>query len=96
MRASAHHPWGGSRRVSDAFQLSPEAREQRASRWGGRKTYSNRGDVGKIGGDTGSVDDIVQGELVNVRASLQQKREGLFNTISPVLERKRKKKWRES
>lgn len=47
--------------------------------------------MGKIGGDTGSVDDIVQGELVDVRASLQQKREGLLDTISPVLERKRKK-----
>lgn len=38
--------------------------------------------MGKVGSDTGSVDDIVQCKLVNVRASLQQEREGLITTIS--------------
>lgn len=32
----------------------------------------------KIGSDTGSVDNIVQGKLVNEGRGLQQKRKGLF------------------
>lgn len=39
--------------------------------------YSSGGDVGKIGGDTGSVDDIVESELVNVGAQLEKERERL-------------------
>jgi hypothetical protein len=30
------------------------------------------GDVGKVGGHAGSVDDIVEGELVDERASLEE------------------------
>lgn len=33
--------------------------------------------MGKIGSDTGGVDDIVEGELIDERAELQQQREGL-------------------
>jgi hypothetical protein len=33
--------------------------------------------VREIGSDTGGVDDIVQGELVNVRRGLEEEREGL-------------------
>jgi hypothetical protein len=40
-------------------------------------TYGNGGDVGQIGSDTGGVDDIVEGKLVNQRRGLQQEREGL-------------------
>lgn len=47
--------------------------------------------MGKIGGDTGGVDDIVQGELVDMRASLQQKRERLYKTISPISPGKEKR-----
>jgi hypothetical protein len=34
--------------------------------------------VGQIGSNTGSVDDIVEGELVNQRRGLQEEREGLL------------------
>lgn len=30
------------------------------------------GDVGKVGGHTGGVDDIVEGEVVDVRAGLEE------------------------
>jgi hypothetical protein len=40
-------------------------------------TYGARRDVREIGSDTGGVDDIVQGELVNVRRGLEEEREGL-------------------
>lgn len=33
--------------------------------------------MGQIGSDTGGVDDIVEGKLVNQRRGLQQEREGL-------------------
>jgi hypothetical protein len=33
--------------------------------------------VGEVSRDTGSVDDIVEGKLVNQRGSLEQEREGL-------------------
>ena len=42
-------------------------------------TYSDRGDVREIRSDTGGVDDIVEGEFIDERASLQQKRERLAN-----------------
>lgn len=46
--------------------------------WGNLgSTYGARGDVGEIGSDTGGVDDIVKGELVNVRRGLEEEREGL-------------------
>lgn len=41
--------------------------------------------MGQIGSDAGGVDDIVQSELINVRASLQQKREGLFRMFRLAL-----------
>lgn len=34
----------------------------------------------KVGGNTGSVDNIVESKLVNVRASLEEQREGLNRT----------------
>jgi hypothetical protein len=43
----------------------------------GSRTYGHGGDVGEIGGDTGGVDHIVQSELIDERARLQQQREGL-------------------
>lgn len=43
----------------------------------GLVTYGNGGDVREVSGDTGSVDDIVEGKLVNQRGSLEQEREGL-------------------
>ena len=39
--------------------------------------YSDGGDVGKIGSDARGVDDIVEGELINVGGELQKKRERL-------------------
>jgi hypothetical protein len=43
----------------------------------GLVTYGTGGDVRQIGSNTGSVDDIVEGELVNQRRGLQEEREGL-------------------
>lgn len=40
-------------------------------------TYGNGRDVGQVSRDTGSVDDIVEGELVNQRGGLEQERERL-------------------
>lgn len=40
-------------------------------------TYSGRGDVGKVSGNTGGVDNIVERELVDQRRGLQEEREGL-------------------
>jgi hypothetical protein len=37
------------------------------------KTYCWRGDVRQVGTDAGSVDHIVEGEIVDERADLQQK-----------------------
>ena len=37
-----------------------------------RDSYCNGGDVGKIGGHAGCVDDIVERKLVEIRASFQQ------------------------
>lgn len=42
-----------------------------------RCTYGGGGDVRQVGRDTGGVDDIVEGELVDEGAELQQQREGL-------------------
>ena len=41
--------------------------------------YGDGGDVGQIGGDTWSVDDIVKSELLDERAGLEEEREGLAN-----------------
>jgi hypothetical protein len=43
-------------------------------------TYRVGGDVRQIGRDTGGVDDIVQGELVNQRGELEEKGQRLSNT----------------
>jgi hypothetical protein len=43
--------------------------------------------VRKVGSDTGSVNNIIQGELINQRTSLQEERERLLETISRSLER---------
>lgn len=40
-------------------------------------TYRLGGDVGQVGSDTGSVHNIVQGELVNERGEAQKKGERL-------------------
>lgn len=40
-------------------------------------TYSDGGNVGEIGSDARGVDDIVEGELINVGGELQKKRERL-------------------
>ena len=42
-------------------------------------TYSDGGDVREIGSNTRSVDNIVEGKLVNKRAGLQEERQGLAN-----------------
>ena len=47
-------------------------------RWLVGLAYGNGRDVGKIGGNTRGVDDIVEGELINVGGQLQEKREGLI------------------
>lgn len=44
---------------------------------GGREAYGNGGDVREIGGDTGSVDNIVEGELIDERAGLEEEGERL-------------------
>jgi len=41
--------------------------------------YGNGGDVGEIGGDTWGVDNIVESELVDKRASLHEEGERLAN-----------------
>jgi hypothetical protein len=40
-------------------------------------TYGNRGDVREISSNTGGVDNIVEGKVINERASLQQEGERL-------------------
>jgi hypothetical protein len=40
-------------------------------------TYSHGGDMAQIGGDAGGVDDIVEGELVDERAGLEEEGQGL-------------------
>ena len=40
-------------------------------------TYGNGGDVREIGSDTGGVDNIVEGELVDERAGLEEEGERL-------------------
>jgi hypothetical protein len=40
-------------------------------------TYSHGGDMAQIGGDAGGVDDIVEGELVDKRAGLEEEGQGL-------------------
>jgi hypothetical protein len=42
-------------------------------------TYRAGGNVRQIGGDTGGVDDIVQGKLVNERGELEQQGQRLSN-----------------
>ena len=44
------------------------------------KTYRWRGHVREVGADAGSVDHIVEGELVDKRTDLQQKGQWLFNS----------------
>ena len=51
-----------------------------ATRALGMKTYGVGGDVGEVGSDTGSVDDIVQGELINQRAELEEEGQGLLSS----------------
>ena len=43
-------------------------------------TYSDGGDVREIGSNTRSVDNIVEGKLVNKRAGLQEERQRLYRT----------------
>ena len=45
-------------------------------------TYSLGGDVREVGGDTGSIDDIVKRQLIDERAGLQKKGERLTNASS--------------
>lgn len=47
-------------------------------------TYSDGGDVREIGSNTRSVDNIVEGKLVNKRAGLQEERQGLYRTTMKV------------
>lgn len=44
-----------------------------------RKTYRSGRDVRKIGSNTGGVDNIVESQLINMRASLQKQRQRLGN-----------------
>ena len=48
------------------------------------------GDVGEVGGHAGSVDDIVEGELVNERASLKKEGQRLRGDVSECALRERK------
>lgn len=64
--------------AGDFLQLWSELLVQAKPRSRRIGTYSNRGDVRKVGSDTGSVHNIVQGKLINQRASLQEERERLF------------------
>jgi hypothetical protein len=48
-------------------------------------TYRGAGDVGEVGRNAGRVDDIVERELVNQRAGLEQQRERLEIWISETL-----------
>jgi hypothetical protein len=41
-------------------------------------TYGNGGDVREISGNTGGVDHIVESQLVDQRAGLEEEREGLL------------------
>lgn len=41
-------------------------------------TYGNGGDVRQISGNTGGVDHIVESQLVDQRAGLEEEREGLL------------------
>lgn len=40
-------------------------------------TYSRGGNVREVSGNSGSVDDIVESELINMRARLEEERERL-------------------
>lgn len=44
--------------------------------------YSWGRDVRKVGGNTGSVDDIVEGELIDERAGLEEERKRLARRVS--------------
>jgi hypothetical protein len=41
--------------------------------------YRGGGDVGKVGSNTRGVDNIVQSQLVDVRAALEEQGQGLAN-----------------
>jgi hypothetical protein len=45
-------------------------------------TYSGGSNVGEVGSNTGGVDNIVEGELINERRSLQEEGEGLADSAS--------------
>ena len=48
-------------------------------------TYGGGGNVREIGSDTGGVDDIVEGELVNERRELEEEGQGLRHIWSALL-----------
>ena len=49
---------------------------------GSASAYSSGRDVRKVRGNTGSVDDIVEGELVDERASLEEEGQRLRGDVS--------------
>lgn len=45
---------------------------------GGGRTHRVGGDVREVGGNTGGVDNIVEGELIDERGELQEQGQGLW------------------
>ena len=52
-------------------------------------TYGDRGDVREIGSHAGGVDNIIEGQVINERGSLQQEGERLEGRLAGV----HKKPW---
>ena len=71
MPSADHRPWGGIRLQSASFSIAL------FMRWWGN-SYSGGGNVGEISCDTGGVDNIVEGELVNQGAVLEQQGQWLL------------------
>lgn len=50
----------------------------------GSSTYGLGGDVGEIGSNTGGVDNIVEGELIDERAGLEEEGQRLNEYVSTI------------
>lgn len=47
-------------------------------------TYGDRGDVREIGSHTGGVDNVIEGQVIHERGSLQQEGERLEGRLAEV------------